>query len=76
MSAYLDTQELLSEFVEFAEGNGVKAETEDIIIAQNTLKIYLKAFIGRVILDNNGYYPIIHAIDREVIKSVEILSQS
>ena len=76
LSAYLDTRELLGEFVEFAEGNGVKAETEEIILAQRTLNVFMKAYIGRIILDSEGYYPIIHEIDREVLKSIEILSQS
>jgi carboxyl-terminal processing protease len=76
LTEFLESQELLTEFVEFAEENGVKAEAEDIILAQRTLNIYMKAYIGRVILDSKGYYPIIHEIDREIIKSVEILSQS
>jgi len=76
LSEYLDSQSLLTNFVTFAEENGVRAEPEEIILAQHTLLIYTKAFIGRFILDNKGYYPIIHEIDQEVIKSIEILSQS
>ncbi len=76
LSVHLDKQGLLSAFVDFAEGSGVKADTEDIILAQHTLNIFLKAYIGRIILDNEGYYPMIHEIDPEVHKSVEILSHS
>ena len=75
LSEYLDSRSLLTEFVKFAEENGVRAEHEEIILTQHTLQIYMKAFIARLILDNQGYYPILHEIDREVIKSIEILSR-
>jgi carboxyl-terminal processing protease len=76
LSEYLDRQGLLNDFVKFAEDNGVKAESEDIILAQHTLNVFLKAYIGRIILDNDGYYPLIHEIDQEVIQSIDILSHS
>jgi carboxyl-terminal processing protease len=76
LSAYLNTQSILAEFVRFAEDNGVIAESEDIILSQHVLLVSIKAHIGRHILDNMGFYPIIHEIDPEVIKSIEILAQS
>ncbi len=76
LSDYLDSQSLLKQFVNFAKDNGIVADTEEIILSQHTLQIYIKAFIGRFILDNNGYYPIIQEIDRDVIKSIEVLSQN
>ena len=75
LSDHLETQSLLKKFVSFAEDNGVHAEQEEIILSQSSVMIFMKAYIGRFILDNKGYYPIIHELEREITKSIEILSQ-
>jgi len=75
MEKYLDSQDLLGQFTAFAEKNGVKESNEDIILSQHYLMISMKAFIARFILDNEGYYPIIHKIDPTIQKSLEIFAQ-
>ena len=39
------------------------------------IKTFLKAYIGRNIFDNKGFYPVIHAVDNAFIKAVEVLKQ-
>lgn len=75
ISDYLNKQNLLKEFVTFAESNGVKKDIEDIIISERIILTQLKAYIARNILDNAGFYPIIQEIDNTLIKGVEILAE-
>jgi carboxyl-terminal processing protease len=72
---YLDRQDLLLQFTAYSEKNGLQASKEDIILSQDVLLISMKALIARFILDNEGYYPIIHQIDPTVQKSLEIFAQ-
>jgi len=75
LSSYLNKQNLLKEFVSFAESNGVKKNIEDIIISEKIILTQLKAYIARNILDNAGYYPIIQEIDKTLIRGVKILAE-
>ena len=72
---YLDKQDLLNQFIAFAEENGVQESHEEIILTQHVILVSTKAYIGRFILDNEGYYPIIHQIDPTIQKSLEIFAQ-
>jgi carboxyl-terminal processing protease len=75
MMEYLDKQDLLNQFIAFAEENGVQESHEEIILSQHVILVSTKANIGRFILDNKGYYPIIHQIDPTIQKSLEIFAQ-
>jgi carboxyl-terminal processing protease len=75
MAEYLDGQDLLNQFIAFAEENGVQESNEEIILSQHFILVSTKAYIGRFILDNEGYYPIIHQIDPTIQKSLEIFAQ-
>ena len=75
ISNFLDKQNLLKEFVSFAESNGVRRNIEDIIISERIIITQLKAYIARNIIDNAGFYPIIQEIDNTLIKGVEILAE-
>jgi carboxyl-terminal processing protease len=75
MVEYLDGQDLLKKFIAFAEENGVHESAEEIILSQQVILISMKAFIARFILDNEGFYPIIHEIDPPIQKSLEIFAQ-
>ena len=73
---YLRRQNLYEQFVDFAEAKGVREVTEEIILSKHIILTQLNAFIARFILDNKGYYPIIHEIDPNIQKSLEILAKS
>jgi carboxyl-terminal processing protease len=76
MVEYLDQRDLLRLFVNFAEENGLSESNEEIILSKDVIITSLQALIARFILDNEGYYPIIHQIDPTVQKSLEIFSQT
>ena len=73
---YLRDQDLFNQFIDFAEENGVSETTEEIILSRHIISIYMNAYIARFILDNMGYYPIIHEIDPNIQKSLELFSKS
>jgi carboxyl-terminal processing protease len=74
ISSYLDKQDLLMKFVNYAESNEVKKDVEDIILSEKIIMTQLKAYIARNIIDNPGYYPIIQDIDQTLQKGIEVLA--
>ena len=71
---FLRKQDLYNRFIDFAGENNIKVSTEDIILSKHVISTYLNAYIARFILDNMGYYPIIHEIDPNIQKSLEIFA--
>ncbi len=73
---YLQKQDLYNKFINFSEENGVKVSTEEIILSKHIISTYINAYIARFILDNKGYFPIIHELDPNIQKSLEIFANS
>jgi len=60
--------------VNYAKEKGVKASPEKIKISKNKIKTLFKAYVGRNILDEKGFYPIYHQIDttfKRAVKRIE-----
>jgi len=51
------------DLVEYSNGKGIDAAEEKINYSEDKIKILFKAYIGRNILDDKGFYPIYHKID-------------
>lgn len=75
LSTYLDNQNLLQEFVGYAETKGIKAVPQEIRKSKNFILTRLKAYIVRNILGDSGFYPILFKDDPTVKKAVEVLKQ-
>ncbi len=58
MEEYLDSQDLLNQFVRFANEKGVKPNWKDIRVSKQIIVRNLKAYITRNILDDEGFFPI------------------
>jgi carboxyl-terminal processing protease len=54
---------IMSELLEKAKNNGVEVKEEDLAISEKSIKIQLKALIGRNIWGAEGFYPIYQAED-------------
>ena len=63
MEKYLDKQDLLNQFIDFASRNGVKRDPAGLKLSGNFIFVQLKAYIARNILDNKGFFPIWEEID-------------
>lgn len=70
----LSSSNLLSDFVAYAERNGVKANESEIAAAQDVILAQLRAYIGRNALhDESGFYYNIYPIDNTLQRAVKEL---
>jgi len=68
------SDEMFKDMIIFADSQGVKREGEDFRDADNRARVMIKAYIGRNILDNEGFFPLLNSIDPVFLKSVETLN--
>jgi len=76
MLNYLEKQRVFEQFIAFAKKEGIKPIAADIKKSKSVLDIRLKAYIVRNILDDEGFYPILHQIDNTFKKAIEILAKN
>jgi len=62
---------LYQEFIRFAENKGVKRPKGNLQKSDHYLRTLIKAYVGRNILDNEGFYPILNTIDPAIQKATE-----
>jgi carboxyl-terminal processing protease len=67
------TDDIYNDFIAYALKKGVEHEGENLATSDSRAKILLKAYIGRNILDNDGFYPILNSIDPAFLKAVNVL---
>ena len=70
------SSDIFNNLVHYAETKGVKENKKKINQSKEKIKILLKAYIGRNLFDDEGFYPIYHKIDKGFQKAVEVLSDS
>ncbi len=75
IEGYLDDQNLLPEFIEYAREKGVPPVYDDIRTSEVPLNKFLKAYIGRNVIDNIGFYPIIAKIDNTLQVAIDTISK-
>jgi carboxyl-terminal processing protease len=75
LESFLDSRQLLDSFMSFAESQGIKKTREGREISGELLKIQLKAYIARNILDNQGFYPIWKNLDATLKIATEFLRE-
>lgn len=73
LNAYLNSQNLLQAFTSYAAQKGIKPKPSELQISGKIIHTQIKAYIARNILDNQGFYPIIHQIDAAFLKGKEVL---
>jgi carboxyl-terminal processing protease len=70
------TAAMYSDFLDYAVKKGLKHEGSNLAENDLRVKTLIKAYIGRNILDNEGFYPILNTIDPGFKKALEIISKS
>ena len=76
LEAFLDSQNLLSNFVNYASKNGVPADPQDLLESEYIIHIEIKAYIARNMLDNKGFYPIWNNRDYTFNQALEYFSKA
>lgn len=74
IEAFLDSQNLLSGFVDYASENGVPKNAQDLLESKHIIHTEIKAYIARNMIDNKGFYPIWSDIDYTFNQALEYLS--
>ena len=64
---------MMEELFAFAAKNGVNRVAGDQSESDRNIRIMLKAYIGRNVLDNEGFYPYLNNVDPTFLKAREYL---
>ena len=72
---FLVTDEMFLGLIQYADSQGVKREGSDFAASDARSRVMLKAYIGRNILDNEGFFPLLNSIDPVFLKSIETLKE-
>jgi len=74
IEGYLDDQDLLTQFIQFAREKGVEPDYKDIKVSDEILNKSIKAYVARNIIDNDGFYPIIGDIDKTLKVAIDTIA--
>jgi len=69
---YLDKQQILDQFVNYAANQGVKKDQKGLNNSGKIIKTQIMAYIARNILGEEGFFPIIQKIDDTLLKAIEL----
>jgi len=64
---------MYAEFLAYTLKKGLKHEGKNLPESDHRARVLIKAYIGRNILDNEGFYPILNTIDPAFKKAVEVV---
>ena len=67
------TPGMMQELFSYAEKNGVKRNPGDQSLSDRYIGIMLKAYVGRNVLDNPGFYPYLNRVDPAFLKATAFL---
>jgi len=73
MERYLNGQNLIADFVQFASAKGVVPNQSQINISKRFLLSQLKAYISRNSLGDSGFYPLLYRDDKTVKTALDQL---
>lgn len=74
IESYLDDQDLMPQFIQYAREKGVQPDYNDIRISEEILLKTIKAYVARNIIDNAGFYPIIADIDHTLKVAIDTIA--
>ena len=68
--AFKMDRKTFNELVDYATEKGITQSDEDVEISREKISTLFKAFVGRNVLDEEGFYPIYHKIDTTFNRAV------
>jgi carboxyl-terminal processing protease len=69
---YLEKQNILDDFVEYADERGIAKNIQGLKESGEVIETQLKAYIARNIMGEEGFYPIISQIDNTLLEAIEV----
>jgi len=76
VAKYIVSDKLIKEFTTFAASHNVPFVEKDFKISQEVIKTNLKAFIGRGLFGDDGFYPTLHQQDKFIQKALEYMPKA
>jgi len=76
ISDFIVDEELMEQFVAYAEKEGVKRDEEGFNRSQTQIAVMIKAFIGRNLFDLNAFYKIVGEIDHELQHAIQTMKDT
>jgi carboxyl-terminal processing protease len=73
--SYLDSQNMLQKFIDYASTKGIPESREGIVESGEIIKTQIHAYISRNIFDNEGFFPIFHSLDNTIKKAILFLER-
>jgi carboxyl-terminal processing protease len=67
------TDAMYKEFLDYCLSKSLKHEGANLAESDRKAKVLIKAYIGRNILDNEGFYPILNSIDQGFLKAMDVV---
>lgn len=75
MEQYLNTQDLVTGFSDYALSKGLKPSVKEISISRKLISNQIKSYITRNMLGDEGFYPLFYKDDKTVRKAVEVIAK-
>jgi carboxyl-terminal processing protease len=75
LATYLHQEDILGGFIAYAAQQGVAKNNKDLKISGPIIENIVMAYIGRNILDDKGFYPILNQMDQTVQKGIDVLTK-
>jgi carboxyl-terminal processing protease len=69
------TESLYSEYIAFAEKNGIKYPPAETASSKQRISELMKSYIARNLFDSEGFYPIYLRTDPAFLKAIEVLGK-
>lgn len=69
------TDAMMEEMIRFAQEQGIQPMQGDLKRSDQRTRTMIKAYIGRNILDNDGFFPLLNGIDPVFLKGAEVIQQ-
>lgn len=73
---YRVTQQVLDDFLALAESKSVPFNEAGFNTSKRVIKIYIKAFLGRKLYQDDGFFPTYHKADNVLERAIELLPEA
>lgn len=76
LKRFIISTSILNKLMDYAKNNGVEKDMEGLEEAKQQISTRLKAYIGRNILSDEGFYPVLNQNDKTLQKALEVLKNN
>jgi carboxyl-terminal processing protease len=73
IASFVVSDALRNQFLDYATESGVARSARGEANSDTQIRLYMKAYIGRVMWDDLGFYPVWNAVDPAVKKALEVV---